>query len=161
MQRVLEMMEMGIEENDYVQAWEVDTEGDQIMPQVGQVPVVVVEEMYQASIETRGGVTEMEIGVHTPSPGPNLCTETTTSIMTVLHTPLLGPWCTPAAAGSKENNPGGGFTELGGCAKSRRCRTDLRKPGQNLWSPNFSKIKLDKSPTVVGDRMEQLKKSST
>ena len=31
-QRVLEMMEMGVEENDDVQAWEVDTEGDQIMP---------------------------------------------------------------------------------------------------------------------------------
>ena len=45
-QRVLEMMEMGVEENDDVQAWEVDTEGDQIMHQVGQVLVVVVEEMY-------------------------------------------------------------------------------------------------------------------
>ena len=55
---------MGVEENDDMQAWEVDTEGDQIMHQVGQVLVVVVEEMYQASIETSGGVTEMQIGVH-------------------------------------------------------------------------------------------------
>ena len=45
-QKVLEMMETGVKENDDVRAWEVDTEGDQIMHQVGQVLVVVVEEMY-------------------------------------------------------------------------------------------------------------------
>jgi hypothetical protein len=81
-------------------------------------------------------------------------------IMTVLHTPLLGPLCTENTKTDRhisDMKSGAGIyiDRYGGDIRSQTYNTDMRIVQQSHGSPKFKvQINLDKTPTVVGGRIE-------
>ena len=84
------------------------------------------------------------------------------NVMTVMHTPLLGPNCVTqhlrsgqAGQISDSMKPGAGFNTLDMGLPNQ---TDIRKPLRSHTSPNLeipTQVTLDKSPTMIGGRMER------
>ena len=90
---------------------------------------------------------------HTPLPSSKLHTA---SIMTALHTPLLGTVCTQYTLDrtTYDMESRAGFNVRGGGGEQRRgCNTDMEKVHQSHGSPECV-ISMDKTPTVVGGRLE-------
>ena len=54
----------------------------------------MVVEYGQTEMDITVCVTEKGCGAHTPAAGPIRCTDMTSNMMKVLHTPLLRPTCT-------------------------------------------------------------------
>ena len=72
--KVLEMMELEDQDEDYVSLGEKDKDGDQVMPQ--EEPQTGLEEGYSLSeMDFTVCVTEVGEEAHTPVPGSNLCTD--------------------------------------------------------------------------------------
>ena len=93
-------------------------------------------------------------GAHTLAAGPIRCTDMTSNMMKVLHTPLLRPTCTLSStagnnictnsgAGVYVNNNGEDIIGI----QSGVHRPDMRKLVANHGSPKFT-INMDKTPTV-------------
>jgi hypothetical protein len=99
--------------------------------------------------------------MHTPTLGPSLGTDMERDMMRVLHTPLLRPTCilntitsnicNNSGAGIVTNNKGNIDIDV----LSERYKPDMRKHATNNGSPKFSShIDMDKTPTVLGGRVE-------
>ena len=96
----------------------------------------------------------------TPHPGPSWCTDATMSVMTILHTPLLGPTDMQLSLAGPvvRTNSGAGVNANKSCQKDNCIQSslnipDMRKAVGSHSSPKLS-INFDKSPTVVGGVQE-------
>ena len=117
-----------------------------------------IETEIEHPIEKNAADGEIWWAVHTPPPRPTNKTDCEISVMTALHTPLLGPdhnrdiWTKQ----SDEENSWAGVipTERTGseqCVKqSEKPVTDMRNPEHHGSPEVLSSIKFDKTPTMVG-----------
>ena len=152
--RITEMMEVVDQMQDEIRDWLVDRDGDQVMPQV-EVTKNIEEDYMEVSVCMPRVAPE----VHTPFLGAKLHTDTTKSIMTVLHTPLLGKMCTQDTLDRRTDDmKSGAGINIGGYkggVQSQRYDTDMRNMQQSHGSPKLNiQIPLNKTPTVVGGKLE-------
>ena len=101
-------------------------------------------------------------GAHTPPPRPSTHTDCDISVMTALHTPVLGPEHIRDILDRQpdEENSGAGIippavTGYVQCVQSEKTTSDMRKL-EHHRSPEFvSNIKFDKTSTMVGGKLEK------